>query len=85
MIQEFSSRDTQLIRSSLLTRIDRCKDMIKLYKDDLERMDSGKYNFYLEEGETIDEVADKRRAATVNVIRIYTEELDYLKGMLERI
>ena len=85
MIQEFSSRDMQLIRSSLLTRIDRCKDMIKLYKSDLERMDSGKYNFYLEEGETIDEVADKRRATTVNVIRIYTEELDYLKGMLERI
>ena len=75
----------QLIRSSLLTRIDRCKDMIKLYKSDLERMDSGKYNFYLEEGETIDEVTDKRRAATVNVIRIYTEELDYLKGMLDRI
>ena len=85
MTQEFSNKDMQLIRSSLLTRIDRCKDMIKLYKDDLERMDSGKYNFYLEEGETIDEVADKRRAATVNVIRIYTEELDYLKGMLERI
>ena len=85
MIQEFSSRDMQLIRSSLLTRIDRCKDMIKLYKSDLERMDSGKYNFYLEEGETIDEVTDKRRAATVNVIRIYTEELDYLKGMLDRI
>ena len=85
MIQEFSNKDMQLIRSSLLTRIDRCKDMIKLYKSDLERMDSGKYNFYLEEGETIDEVTDKRRAATVNVIRIYTEELDYLKGMLDRI
>ena len=85
MIQEFSNKDMQLIRSSLLTRIDRCKDMIKLYKDDLERMDSGKYNFYLEEGETVDEVTDKRRAATVNVIRIYTEELDYLKGMLDRI
>ena len=44
MTKEFSSRDMQLIRSSLLTRIDRCHDMIKLYKDDLERMDNGKYN-----------------------------------------
>ena len=85
MTKEFSSRDMQLIRSSILTRIDRCNDMIKLYKDDLERMDSGKYNFYLEEGETIDEVADKRRAATVNVIEIYTDEMEYLKGMLDRI
>ena len=84
-MQEFSNKDMQLIRSSLLTRIDRCHDMIKLYKSDLERMDSGKYNFYLEEGETIDEVADKRRAATVNVIRIYTEEVEYLNGMMERI
>jgi len=85
MIKEFSSRDLQLICSSLLTRIDRCKDMIKLYQGDLERMDNGKYNFYLEEGETIDEVADKRRAATVTVIQIYTEEIEYLKGMLDRV
>jgi len=59
--------------------------MIKLYQGDLERMDNGKYNFYLEEGETIDEVADKRRAATVTVIQIYTEEIEYLKGMLDRV
>lgn len=85
MTKEFTTRDMQLIRSSILTRIDRCKDMIKLYKDDLERMDSGKYNYYLEEGETIDEVADKRRTATVNVIQVYTEEIEYLNGMMDRI